>query len=143
MDYCATITVPAAPVAASHAIRKEMHLWWSTQVEMKEDGATVRFNNSHVTFAFDPMDPALRMIWPCTKAHMIIEDVPDTEEWEGTSLIWDISAAGTGSEITLTHKGLNSDLQCLDVCSRGWDHFFAGSLCRHLNGEAPTPETST
>lgn len=143
MDYSATIHVPVSPKAAGHAIRKEMHIWWSTRVELGGDGATVRFNNSHATFAFDPEDTATTFEWPCTDANMIIEGVNDTTEWTGTSLIWDISENGTGSDITMTHKGLNQSLACIDVCTRGWEHFFEGSLRKHLSGDAATPETST
>lgn len=143
MDYSATIHVPADPQVTSHAIRKEMHIWWSTRVELGQNSATIRFNNSHVTFAFNPDDQAMSFEWPCTDANMVIDGVADTTEWTGTSLIWAIVPAGSGSDITLTHKGLNHTLACLDVCTRGWQHFFEGSLRKHLSGDAPTPETNT
>ncbi|MEL6959302.1 MAG: hypothetical protein AAGL89_10170 [Pseudomonadota bacterium] len=143
MDYSASITVAADPQSAAQAIRKEMHIWWSNRVELNGEGATIRFNNSHATFAFDPEDTALLFEWPCTDAHMIIEDVEDAAEWLGTALVWSVEPSGTGSQITLTHRGLNQTLACLDVCTRGWEHFFEGSLRNHLNGQPATPETST
>ena len=143
MDYSASITVSATPVTASHAIRKEMHIWWSTRVEMSAKGATIRFNNSHVTFDFAPESTDTTFEWLCTDANMIIEGVEDTEEWTGTSLLWSLQPIAGGTKISFTHKGLNQNLECLDVCTRGWEHFFEESLRMHLNGEKPTPETST
>lgn len=140
MDYSATITVPADPATAKRAIRDEMHIWWTKRVDLDGSVATVRFNNSHATFDRGTSDGA-DMRWPCLDANMIIEDVPDAAEWTGTELHWTVTGKGDGSEITLTHVGLNEHLECLDVCTRGWQHFFETSLKAHLSGDAPTPET--
>jgi hypothetical protein len=140
-DYAASIVVPASPANASYAIRKDMHIWWSHRVELDPAGAVIRFRNSHVRFEFDPDTDALSMRWPCVDAHMIIEDVADASEWEGTTLVWTIVPEGRGSRITLTHEGLNEGIACHDVCVRGWQYFFEGSLKAHLSGAEPTPET--
>ena len=137
-DYRASIDVPATADAARNAIFDEMHLWWSDRVEPSEAGFKIRFNNSHLRFEFSKDAP---LTWQCVDAHMIIEDVPDTEEWLGTSLLWAIEPSEGGTKITLHHKGLNENLACLDVCTRGWQHFFETSLRAHLSGEAPTPQT--
>ena len=140
MDYSATFTVPTDPATAKRAICDEMHIWWTKRVELDGPIATVRFNNSHATFdRGEPEGDTMR--WPCLDANMIIEGVPDASEWTGTSLRWTIKPAGNGSIITLAHVGLNQDLECLDVCTRGWQHFFEGSLKAHLSGDAPSPET--
>lgn len=140
-SYSATINVPAPVTAAWRAIRDEMHLWWSLQVEPSETGATIRFGNSHVSFDIGAERDGIEQ-WLCTDANMIIEDVADTAEWQGTSLIWRVVPEGSGSRITLTHQGLNQSLECLDVCTRGWQHFFEGSLKAHLSGGMPSPETN-
>ncbi|WP_299938650.1 SRPBCC domain-containing protein [uncultured Pelagimonas sp.] len=137
-DYTATIRTPATPEAARKAIFDEMDIWWSTRVEKTPTGATVRFGNSHVTFDFGTRDGTY--VWTCTDAHMIIEDVADTTEWQGTSLIWQILPDGDGSRITLSHLGLTPQLACNDVCTRGWQHFFESSLLAHLSGQTASPE---
>ncbi|MGH1466200.1 MAG: SRPBCC family protein [Cognatishimia sp.] len=137
-DYEATISVPVDAKSARVAILEQMPRWWSDRVEATDKGFTIRFNNSHVTFAFDATDP---LIWHCTQAHMIIDDVQDTGEWQNTQLIWQIQETAKGCDITLTHKGLNETLACLDVCTRGWQHFFETSLKAHLSGQEPAPQT--
>ncbi len=142
-DYSATIVVDAKPEDAKAAILDQMDLWWSTRVERRDGGATIRFNSSHVTYDFAEGDSPLHLNWTCTDARMIIDGVDDETEWTGTRLLWRIAPLGSGSRITLIHEGLNTDLACLDVCTRGWGLFFETSLKAHLTGGTPTPETSS
>ncbi|MBO9465108.1 SRPBCC domain-containing protein [Tropicibacter sp. R15_0] len=138
-DYTATIRTPASVETAQKAIFDEMHIWWSTRVEKTASGATIHFGNSHVSFDFAKRDGTY--VWTCREANMIIEDVADATEWQGTSLIWQILPDGDGSRITLSHLGLTPSLDCHDVCTRGWQKYFENSLLAHLSGETATPET--
>ena len=142
MDYSATITVPLAPNDAARRIYDDLERWWSTRVDRHPGGFTVRFNASHVTFAIDPAGTDDAFNWTCTAAHMIIEDVHDASEWAGTRVRWQVDPEGTGSRITLTHEGLNDQIDCYDVCTRGWQHFFETSLRDHLSGGKAAPERS-
>ncbi len=137
-NYRATVSVPATAEQARTALFDEMHVWWTTRAERMVQGVTVRFHNSHATFAFDADSP---LIWHCTNAHMIINDY-DPTEWTGTQLIWTITETSTGCDITLEHVGLNASLACRDVCTRGWQSFFETSLKAHLCGGTPAPETT-
>ncbi|WP_456385868.1 hypothetical protein [Profundibacter sp.] len=91
MDYSATICTSADAATTADAIRDEMHIWWSLRVEKPDKQATIRFHNSHVTFAFDSDATDNRFSWTCTDANMIIEDVADHSEWLGTKLLWEIT----------------------------------------------------
>ena len=142
MDYSATITVAADPATAARAIPDDLERWWSTRVERDDAGFTIRFNNSHVRFEIGPDTRPERRVWTCTDANMIIEGVPDTTEWQGTSLIWDLRPQGSGTAITLTHHGLTPEIDCHEICVAGWRHFFEKSLCDHLNGLPGSPERS-
>ncbi len=142
MDYSASIETTVSAASAALAIRNEMDIWWSLRVEQNDQQATIRFRNSHVTFAFDPNGTDNRFSWTCTDAHMIIEDVGDYGEWKGTKLLWDTVPTATGSRVTLTHQGLNPDLECHGVCVAGWGRYFENSLKNHLNGGTPSPEIS-
>lgn len=142
MDYSATIETTASAAKAAQAVVYEMDKWWSLRVEQTDAQATIRFHNSHVTFAFDPDGTDNQFAWTCTDAHMIIEDVGDAGEWKGTKLLWKIEPTATGSRVTLTHQGLNPDLECHRVCVGGWGRFFESSLKNHLNGDIATPEIS-
>ncbi len=141
-DYAATIQSPQPLHATASSIRDGIEKWWSVRVDRKEDGFTIHFNNSHVTFAYEPGHRDDEFVWACTDANMIIENVKDRAEWRGTRLIWTLKDSVSGSEVTLHHEGLNSEIECFDVCVRGWQHYFEGSLKAFLNGETPTPETN-
>lgn len=142
MGYSASFETTASVAKAAQAIRHEMDIWWSLRVEQTDQQATIRFRNSHVTFAFDPDAPDNRFTWACIDAHMIIDDVGDYGEWRGTKLLWDIVPTASGSRVILTHQGLNPNLKCHDVCVAGWERYFENSLKNHLNGGTPTPETN-
>jgi len=142
MDYSATITTSAPPDRAARTIADDLELWWSTRIERAANGFTTRFNNSHATFIFDAGNSARDFGWTCSDAHMIMEDVEDASGWVGTGLHWQITADGTGSTITLTHRGLSPALPCFDICRRGWEHFFETSLRDHLNGAGGAPNTT-
>ena len=141
MDYSATIHVPLPPDRAARRIHDDLEFWWSTRVERHAKGFTVWFGASHATFAIAPGASNRAFQWICTDAHMIIENVADAAEWTGTDLLWSIAPAMDGSAITLTHRGLTPEIACFDVCCRGWQHFFEGSLRKHLCGARATPET--
>ena len=137
-NYRAEISAPVSPDTARTAIFDQMHLWWTDRTERTPTGVTVRFNRSHASFVFDAQN---LLIWRCTDANMIIEGVHDSTEWTGTRLIWEITPSDAGCTVTLEHDGLNEALECLDVCSRGWQHFFEASLLAHLTGATPSPQT--
>ena len=142
MDYCAAIMTGSAPDKAACQIQDDVESCWSNRIERQADGLTIRFNNSHTTFTFDPNASAHRFAWRCIDAHMIITGADDTAEWTGTRLVWDIREIADGCTIALSHEGLTPRLACFDACQRGWQHFFETSLRNHLNNEPAMPETS-
>lgn len=142
MNYTATITTSVPPERAARQILDDLECWWSTRVDRRSDSFTIRFNNSHASFAVDPGSTAHSFAWTCTDAHMIMDGVSDAAEWTGTRLVWQIVPARGGSAVTLTHEGLSPTIACFDICCRGWQHFFETSLRNHLNGETAQPETS-
>jgi len=142
MHYTATIAAPLPPREAARRIVDDLEQWWSTRVDRRADGFTVRFNASHATFRFDPGGTENRFAWTCTDAHMIMNGVDDPAEWAGTRLVWTVAATEAGSAITLTHQGLTPQIACFDICRAGWQHFFELSLRDHLNGAPAAPETS-
>lgn len=139
MDYRATIETTAPAAEAAKRIFDDLEGWWAVRTERTDTGFTVRFNNSHASFAVDPGATPQEFGWTCTDAHMIIEDVPDPREWVGTRLLWSIAPTDTGCAVTMTHQGLGPQIDCFDVCTRGWQHFFEVSLKALLDGDPAAP----
>lgn len=142
-DYSATIFVPATPEASRRAIFEGMEAWWSTKVEMREGGFTIRFNASHASFDFDTRGQLDKFTWTCSDANMIINGIEDITEWLNTKLHWHLISIDGGTLIRFTHEGLNVSLACQDVCTKGWEHFFETSLRDYLTAGTGSPETST
>jgi hypothetical protein len=47
-------------------------------------------------------------------------------DWVGTRPTFSIVPVdGDASELTFRHVGLTSVLECIDMCTRGWDHYLA------------------
>ena len=140
-DYTAKIFSPNPPDETATRIDNGLELWWSTRVDRNPNGFTIRFNRSHATFVYEPDSTTEGFVWTCTDANMIIDGVKDSGEWKGTRLIWGLQTNGGGTDVTLTHAGLNSKIECFEVCVRGWQHYFENSLHAYLNGQPASPET--
>lgn len=124
MDYCATIKTTATAAEAARRIYDDLEGWWAVRTERSTNGFTVRFNNSHASFEIDAGGTVEAFSWTCTDAHMIIEDVPDAREWVGTRLLWSVVRKEQGCTVSMTHEGLGPQIDCFDICTRGWQHFF-------------------
>ena len=45
-------------------------------------------------------------------------------DWVGTRPTFTITPVdGDASELRFRHQGLTPDLDCIEMCTRGWDHF--------------------
>lgn len=54
--------------------------------------------------------------------------IEDRHEWRDTDVVIDITPAGTGTDLRLTHVGLTAASQCFDACSRGWSFYVRTSI---------------
>jgi hypothetical protein len=52
-----------------------------------------------------------------------IHFVKDEEEWEGTTIAFEIAEKGGETEMRFTHAGLTPKLECYGGCSSGWVHY--------------------
>jgi hypothetical protein len=48
-----------------------------------------------------------------------------TKEWLGTTVEFDITPVGDGTELRFRHAGLTAKLECWDNCFAGWTYFMA------------------
>ncbi len=127
-DYQKTIRVNATPEALFDAITTTAGLasWWVPRVSGTGlAGGELRFHMS----APDPLvirvDEAARP----TSVQWTVLDCPFLPDWVGTRPTFTISPLdGGASELRFRHRGLTSDLPCIDVCRPSWDHFTGRSL---------------
>ena len=104
--------------------------WWSTRFEGTSrnpgDVFTVHFGDTHKTFRIVESVPGSRIVWEVIDSNM--PWLADKQEWTGTRIVWDVSARGSATEITLTHVGLVPGIECYSACEAGWTYFAQESL---------------
>ncbi|MDB5095182.1 MAG: Activator of Hsp90 ATPase 1 family protein [Candidatus Eremiobacteraeota bacterium] len=113
--------------------------WWSTV-----SGSGVQ--GGELTFAFDDdrlvvhVDEAQRPSAVRWTPRSSFEPVSD---WVGTTIAFDISPSGDGgSRLRLRHIGLTPQLECFELCRRGWDYYLQ-SLVEYVDSGQGRPFGST
>jgi uncharacterized protein YndB with AHSA1/START domain len=123
-DYRKTVRVQASPGALFDALTSVSGLaaWWAPVTGSGAAGGELRF----LMIPSEPLvihvDEAAR---PSSVRWTVIECgfLPD---WAGTSPVFAIAPAGDGaSELRFRHHGLTLELDCIEMCTRGWNHYLA------------------
>lgn len=134
-DFCATKTFAAAPDAVFAALTDVDALtgWWTPAGGGAAAGDTLRFlmGEQQVVMRVDEADRPSRVSWSV----LVCEPAPD---WVGTSITFDLEAAGAGTELRFQHHGLNPSLECFDMCHAGWTRHLA-SLVDFVDRGAGSP----
>ncbi|HQU08046.1 MAG: hypothetical protein B7X04_03285 [Parcubacteria group bacterium 21-54-25] len=81
--------------------------------------------------------PRERIVWEVVDSKQ--DWVKNSSEWTGTEIIWDISLEKKGARITMTHKGLDPELECYKTCVGGWDYLISESLLKLLQENMGEP----
>jgi uncharacterized protein YndB with AHSA1/START domain len=110
-DYESTIRVNAEPNAVFDALTTADGLtaWWVRAAGSGESGGELEF--------FDHATRPTSLQWTVT--HCSFE--PD---WVGTRPTWTITPVdGNASDLHFRHHGLTTALECIEMCTRGWNHY--------------------
>jgi uncharacterized protein YndB with AHSA1/START domain len=121
-DYRATIRVQATADALFDALTSSAGLagWWTRVTGSGAAGGELRFFMNAPEPLVIRVEEAVRpasVRWTVTAC-----DFPP--DWVGTGPEFTIIPAGDGvCEVRFVHHGLTPDLDCREMCTRGWDHF--------------------
>ncbi|MET7994523.1 SRPBCC domain-containing protein [Amycolatopsis sp. NPDC005232] len=120
-DYQKTVSVNAAPDTVFDALTTLAGLgaWWTRVTGSGDAGGELRFFFSHPDPCVMRVDEATRpsvVRWTVTSCDFL----PD---WVGTRPVFTIVPVDGATEIRFRHHGLTAELDCLDMCTRGWNHF--------------------
>ena len=58
-------------------------------------------------------------------------NTPRTPDWVGTTIVFDVAAAGDGAMLRFRHQGLTPERECYDMCDAGWT-YYRGSLASYV-----------
>jgi uncharacterized protein YndB with AHSA1/START domain len=83
------------------------------------------------------VEPAFerRVVWS-------VHAAPLTPDWVGTTIYFDVAEAGDGTMLSFRHEGLTPELECYDICHKGWTHYLASLVSYVEAGQiADSPES--
>lgn len=121
-DYQRTIRVRARPEALFEALTTlgGLSAWWTDVTGSGDPGGELRF-------FFDHPEPCVMRVDEATRPASVRWTVTDCgflPEWVGTRPTFTIvSVDGRESELQFRHHGLTQELDCIDQCTSGWNHF--------------------
>jgi uncharacterized protein YndB with AHSA1/START domain len=121
-DYQNTIRVHASADAVFDAVTTASGLsaWW-TQTEGSGDAdGELRFFMT----APDPLHVHVDAATRPTSVRWTVTECAFEPEWVGTHPTFTITPAGDDAcELVFTHVGLTDELECIDMCTSGWNHY--------------------
>jgi len=117
--------------------------WWTGQLEGSSqklnDEFTVRFGDVHVsTQKLVELVPNKKVVWLVTDSKLNF--IKDKQEWNGTTISFEIVNHDTKTQVNFTHHGLVPQIECYKDCTKGWDYYIKGSLFKLLTKGKGTPE---
>lgn len=128
-NYTTTISVDATPQKAFDAIN-DVPRWWG-----RITGSTTAVGDEFVYvvpglhysgFRVTELALGSHISWLVTGSYL--DFVVDKQEWNGTTVRFDLDQTENGTRITFTHEGLNPAVECYGICSNAWGMFVNGSL---------------
>jgi len=123
-DYQKTILVNSHPETLFDALTTLSGLaaWWTHATGSGETGGELRFY-------FDPPEPCVMRVDQATRPTSVRWTVIECDFLPDCVGTWPTipiaRVGGGGSELQFHHYGLTAELDCIDECTRGWDHFLA------------------
>jgi hypothetical protein len=128
-DYTTTIRVDASAQTAFDAIN-DVAGWWGritgTTTSVGDEFVYVVPGLHYSGFRVVDLEPGRRVAWLVTGSYL--DFVDDTQEWNGTTVRFDIAEDADGTTVTFTHEGLATDVECYETCANAWSMFVNGSL---------------
>ena len=105
--------------------------WWSGDIQGDTDTLdavfTYRYRDVHrSTQRITELVPNKKVVWEITESYLSF--VKDTSEWDGSRVVFEISANGGKTELRFTHVGLTPEGECYEDCSTAWTFYVNNSL---------------
>lgn len=128
-DYTTTITVNKTPQDAFDAIN-DVSGWWGritgTSTAVADEFVYVVPGLHYSGFRVSELEPGRSVAWFVTGSYLSF--ITDKQEWNGTTVRFDIAEGEDGTQITFTHQGLKPEVECYGACSNAWGTYVRGSL---------------
>jgi hypothetical protein len=141
-DYSATIVVDKKTNEVFKSINS-VSKWWVEDLEGSsenlDDVFKIHFSGGNfVTHKIVEFVPGKKVVWQVTDCYL--EWLTDKTEWTDTKMSFEISADDNKTKINFTHIGLVPEIECYDMCVKGWDQYIKGSLFKLITEGAGQPQ---
>lgn len=128
-DFTSTFTVAVTQERAFDAIT-DVAAWWGpitgTTTSIGDEFVYVVPAMHYSGFRVTEFARPHRTTWLVTGSHLDL--IADKQEWNGTTVRFEVEAVGEGARVTFVHEGLDPAVECFDTCSNAWSMFVNGSL---------------
>jgi hypothetical protein len=141
-DYTATIEVSKTPEEVFKSINS-VSKWWTEKLEGDSENLngvfTIHFSDeSFVTHKLIEVIPNKKVVWLVTDCYL--PWFKDKTEWTNTKMSFEISTNDNKTQMTFTHIGLVPEVECYDMCVKGWDQYVKGSLLKLITEGEGQPQ---
>ena len=141
-NYNATLTVSQTANEVFKSINS-VSKWWMENLEGNSENLndvfTVDFGDDNfVTHKLIEVVPNKKVVWLVTDCYL--SWFKDKTEWTNTKMSFEISTKGNSTEIGFTHIGLVPEVECYDMCVKGWDQYVKGSLFKLITEGKGQPQ---
>jgi uncharacterized protein YndB with AHSA1/START domain len=123
-DYAKTLRVKASPGKLFDALTSVAGLaaWWVPVSGSGAAGGELRFIMNSPQPLVIRVDEATRP----TTVRWTVTECDFLTDWVGTRPVFTITPAdGDASELHFRHFGLTPELDCIEMCTSGWNHYLA------------------
>lgn len=122
-NYHKTILVNASIEESMEKI-SNIDLWWKKDytgsAKKLNDKFTVPFTDpSFVDFVVSELKPGKKVVWKVTDCYL--PWFKNKKEWNNTEVVFQLSEENQKTKIDFTHVGLVPEVECFEVCQKGWD----------------------
>ena len=119
------------PAAEVFAAINDVRNWWTGKISGKSDQVgrefTYRYQDFHKSVQkVTELVPGRKVVWQVTDAEL--NSFKKTDEWNGTTISFELAESGKGTEVRFTHEGLLPSCQCYADCSEAWTFLVTDSL---------------
>jgi len=136
-NYNATFLVDKSPEEVFKAVNN-VYGWWSEDFKGASQNAgdefEVRFDDIHYSrHKLTEVIPDKKVVWLVKDSRLTF--IKKTDEWTGTTNVFEINEKDGKTELTFTHKGLTPGVECYDGCFSGWNYFLGSLVNLITNGQ--------
>jgi uncharacterized protein YndB with AHSA1/START domain len=129
-DFTVTFIVDQTPEQVFNAVNN-VRGWWSQALKGDSKQLNDEFEYRHKEFHYSrhklvEVVPNKRVVWLTTDSSLSF--IKQKDEWNGTTVCFDISEVDGKTELRFTHVGLVPQIECFGACSGGWSHYLNKSL---------------